>query len=741
MTPAKKAAPRKKTPPVAAEGADSSVVGQQVQASAPSSPLANIPLELRQLPQWVAATEDKKPINPRTGCNASVNDPTTWATFEEAVARGPHVGFVLSSNDPYLCIDIDDKQSNPATDEQFARQLKVLSESKSYVECSVGERWVDTQGRQRGGYHILLKGRMADNGRDRDHIGVYSAARFILMTGNVARPAPINEEQGLLDTLLAEMPGAAGVELEQVAGPHGDQELHQRATSAANGAKYEQLFRGEWQQLGVYPSQSEADYALLEILAFYSPDNEQVRRMFKASALGQRTKATQKYMDGALKKIRAQLQATQPTEDDIAAMRAITVSTPSLVIPADELLPPFPPQLLQLPYGLGQLQAWILSTMTYPSPATAGVTAFALLAHFAMTGIRIDSRDGLGLNEQFLVLAPSGFGKEGMRSPFAKLEAAVRAAPRGGGELPLMLPFLQYNAPASMQGMHMLLQQYNAQTFLADEFAEWLGHASKDPNKQQALGYIMQAYSKAFSTLAAPAAVTNSYKPVENPRVLIFATSTAERILETINASQADSGALNRFVIHVAEQGGIPKRYDISPQAYGVPDHLRELAAWVARQVFTVTFSTEAWQFYMHHDSRVLDPLKFSDNRLAGRLNEQAFKMAALIAISDHRQVIDVDDLRAAYAIREGLYRRAAALIANNGALSGQHVTTLALEQIQQLMARCPWVYRSQIHRQASRHFGKLSVHEQNSVVQALVRQGIAKEEGAKLVSLIYSAE
>src|SRR3546814_1483038 len=88
---------------------------------------------------------------------------------------------------------------------------------------------------------------------------------------------------------------------------------------------------------------------------------------------------------------------------------------------------------------------------------------------------------------------------------------------------------------------------------LADEFAEWLEHASNDGHRQQALGHIMQAYGRAFSTLSAPAAVTTEYKPVENPRVLLFPTSTAARTLETFTASQGDSGGLTRSEKHTSE--------------------------------------------------------------------------------------------------------------------------------------------------------------------------------------------
>ena len=60
----------------------------------------------------------KRPINPRTGAHTSVTDPATWGTYAEADARGGAVGFVLTDNDPFWCLDIDnclqdDGQASP----------------------------------------------------------------------------------------------------------------------------------------------------------------------------------------------------------------------------------------------------------------------------------------------------------------------------------------------------------------------------------------------------------------------------------------------------------------------------------------------------------------------------------------------------------------------------------------------------------------------------------------------------
>ena len=438
--------------------------------------------------------------------------------------------------------------------------------------------------------------------------------------------------------------------------------------------------------------------------------------------------------DGAVPRNISSFQQLKAAQDARNANAANAANDGGLILPA------FPDDLLALPHGLGELQAWILDYMTYPSPAMAGLTAWATLAHFAMPTVRIDSRRGLGTNEQFLLLAPTGFGKEDLRTPFEALTHALEERPRpAGANLWLSgLPTVQHSAPASQQGLHKLLEAHRAQTFLSDEFAEWLGHAATDSHKQQALGHIMQAYGRAFGTLAAPAAVTTTYKPVAFPRVLVFATSTAERMLEVMTASQADSGALNRFVILAGEQDRVPKRYDVAESSYTPPTAVVDLIAWIVSlpDDTRVTFDEGARQLYQAHDAAVLDPLKFRDNRLAGRLNEQAFKLAALIALSDRRTVVGPRDLDIAYKVREGIYHRTASLIGSDGALSGMHTTGRAVEQLRQHLASKAAIYRSNLPK-LSRQFAKLSVGEQEAVIRALVTEGSARVDGGRLVSCI----
>ena len=109
--------------------------------------LAKIPQELKALAQWVAWREvlmdgksKKIPVDPRTGDSASVNDPTTWASFSKAIKSYAAmsldgIGFVLTADDPYVSVDLDDCR-NPDTGAITPKAEKIVRTQKSYTEIS-----------------------------------------------------------------------------------------------------------------------------------------------------------------------------------------------------------------------------------------------------------------------------------------------------------------------------------------------------------------------------------------------------------------------------------------------------------------------------------------------------------------------------------------------------------------------------------------------------------------------------
>lgn len=275
-----------------------------------------IPEELKWTGQWCVAGVDTKG-NYKVPCtigkgvlyHADPTNPRHWMDFETALeyanSNPPHgLGFVLAASDQYVCIDLDIKNAQNEPDQtkwtpqvDVDRFHKIIMAFHSYTERSAGGQ----------GYHIWLRGHTGRGAR-RGGVEVYSQERFIVCTGDTVIDAPIVENQDLLDALLAEMrrgeaPILKLVDNEQT---ESDEDVVARASAAENALKFTNLWQGLWIESG-YPSQSEADIALLTMLAFYSKSNSQVLRLFRASGLGKREKAVKNdyYLGTTLKKVRS----------------------------------------------------------------------------------------------------------------------------------------------------------------------------------------------------------------------------------------------------------------------------------------------------------------------------------------------------------------------------------------------------------------------------------------------------
>ncbi|MFT3666319.1 DUF5906 domain-containing protein [Piscinibacter sp.] len=283
-----------------------------------------IPQELRERPQWLLAGpnargELKVPtsITPDGRFHAgSSTNPATWLSFDRAAdaawAHGLGIGYVLSAGDPYTCIDLDVRNGNNYPDEPdrwtpqedlhlYARMIEGFD---SYCERSQSGQ----------GLHIWVRGKIGA-GRKRNGVEVYSQERFIACTGDVRLDRPIIDRQEYLSNMLTQMETMAErppvIELVEVPPAEPNSAIFLRASTAANAEKFNMLWRGAWIGRPEYPSQSEADMALMAMLAFYSPSNQQCRDMFRESELGKRAKATKndRYLDYTLRRIRSRMAA------------------------------------------------------------------------------------------------------------------------------------------------------------------------------------------------------------------------------------------------------------------------------------------------------------------------------------------------------------------------------------------------------------------------------------------------
>lgn len=253
--------------------------------------------EVTMLPQWVCVRFEKRdgkitkvPYCVRTGARASVTDPTTWCTYQTAATVADQydgIGFVFTERDPFVVIDLDE----PETHEQKMRHMAIMNAFKdTYQEASVSGT----------GVHIIMRASYKGGIRlRRDQVEVYGAKRFMVMTGDVLNGGKdIVDMSDTLEVLLSEMTSGrsvhnGGIYTEAVVDPDllpDMPDIWDRAHNAENGQLFDALWAGQWRELG-YPSQSEADMALINMLCFYTPSDAQVRDLFRMSGLGKRDKA------------------------------------------------------------------------------------------------------------------------------------------------------------------------------------------------------------------------------------------------------------------------------------------------------------------------------------------------------------------------------------------------------------------------------------------------------------------
>ena len=145
------------------------------------------------------------------------------------------------------------------------------------------------------GIHVIGKGIIPGPKRRSGCREMYPDKRVFLITGNHIEGTPhtVNEvsEQALrpiyekIDPPVQKSQNKVGVQKKEVLGnlSRTDEEIIELCKNAANGEKFSKLFSGNWQ--GTYDSQSEADLALCNLIAFRTKDFDQIDRIFRKCGL------------------------------------------------------------------------------------------------------------------------------------------------------------------------------------------------------------------------------------------------------------------------------------------------------------------------------------------------------------------------------------------------------------------------------------------------------------------------
>lgn len=278
-----------------------------------------IPAELKALPQWVCFNYEERTNNKgepnttkvlktpgafnRNGwpVNAKPDKPETWRTFSESVdayktGKFAGIGFVLKHGGGYVFIDLDKCVNDDGSISTSAQQI-IEKFNNTYIERSVSGK----------GFHIVCKGditKYLPEGRTGSKTGKtiidgikeiesYHERRFLTFTGNIIGNGIITECQPAIDWLYKTYPALNKSTNKTTAAAsrslfvtHDDNKLIQ----VIQNSKHANLWNGS--AIGAYNNDESAiDQALMNVLPFYCRgDKETMRRIFSASALGQRDK-------------------------------------------------------------------------------------------------------------------------------------------------------------------------------------------------------------------------------------------------------------------------------------------------------------------------------------------------------------------------------------------------------------------------------------------------------------------
>ena len=243
-----------------------------------------------------------------SGKLAKVNDPVMWSSFNDVMSvlkqtdKYSGLGFVFDEVAGIAALDIDDCRG---ADGNFSKEaLEAVTLLSSYTEISQSGK----------GIHVLIKGKLPPGRRRRGAFEFYDTGRYFALTGNVfqnyrelrsgaAAQAAIDKvharfiegdagtDAGTLDRDATIGGGQSPPPVNTQKEPPpafcsslSDEEVISIAKTSRNGSKFTRLWNGDWQ--GNYKSQSDADLALCNILAFFTEkDKNQIDRLFRQSGL------------------------------------------------------------------------------------------------------------------------------------------------------------------------------------------------------------------------------------------------------------------------------------------------------------------------------------------------------------------------------------------------------------------------------------------------------------------------
>ena len=243
--------------------------------------------------QMVKGKRKKPPFTPHNGRSASTNDPSTWGTFDQALARyarGGYDGIGYVCNGDIVALDFDHCR-NPETGEiePWAQEIIDHLRQFAYFEHSPSET----------GLRGAMLADLPFNYRKEGPFELSHRSCYVTFTGNHLEGTPIDlpsgpDVQNALDEIVTEHfskdlnvnTGGGDEHIIREPQPISSHtrtidQIIEKATSAKNGYRFSKLMAGNAQG---YKSRSEAHLALCSMSVYWTNSDEyQIDSIFRQS--------------------------------------------------------------------------------------------------------------------------------------------------------------------------------------------------------------------------------------------------------------------------------------------------------------------------------------------------------------------------------------------------------------------------------------------------------------------------
>ena len=655
----------------------------------------NIPEVLKTNAKWAMATLevldsvkgtlDKAPRSPHTRERLSPNNDKGWVSFDEIVKLAPPaIGFRISEEDNFVCIDVDKrkvKHGDLKAQALFDAPMKLFTKSDRYEGTYV--EWSNSG----NSYHVLLLGESGEN-RAHSCIEIYRRNHFVLTTGDVVQDEPMREGGSFYEQLLGKLPAQATIydpdaPIQTTPVQFKDETIIQRLF--AEGGYHEQsgLSRGEyWKKLFMTEPAPGSDVSVLEMelacaIVNHTRNPEQFYRIFRQAAVyrgdkgGKTGYRTQEAYDDLYlmnrtfrKAVMLWQERAKEEESYMAAVeRAISSSReawekkqlPKGIITYEDHRGPLPP--IEIPPGLiGEMATYMFNISHKPMWEAAIAGSLALMS--AYVGRHYNIRDtGLGL--YIILAAGTGRGKETATRGTQKLMGYVEE------RMPVAQVFMAGGSLASGQaGQRMLARPmdgedgpaFPSKLLITNEIGlmfQNLLRANPSEPLVTLQKFLLDVYSKGSWGARMPPVIysrqEDKIETINSPNFAILGDMTPELLSEVLTEATISSGFIPRWLL--IENRGTRPQLNTNASAYGMPadivDRLQAIAATVLRaneenRCHVIEFSTEAEAAYVAYDAEIdrrmteLEEGEITQRHVAqiwNRASLTVLKLAGLVAV------------------------------------------------------------------------------------------------------------